>query len=300
MARYPYRILKNAFDRVFRNDLNKNFKDIEADIKSQKNRVDNLINEVEQPSEVVDARVDADGHVYPVLKERLDTEQHNTETELLNHEDRIQQNSEDISVNAQKIYMTNQNLDNLISRIGNNEDLNTTEKASLILAINEVYAKANSNESSIADINDSISQLADMISGLGNDLTEHENKTALDDVHGLLSGGHIVEETGENENGRYVRFADGTQICTYEVQINNFATTQHGDVHRYVHTGLNFPASFIEMPQVTINARGSVNMWANAVISSSSINIYTPVIFSIISYTDGTARISVLAIGRWK
>ena len=73
MARYPYRILKNAFDRVFRNDLNKNFKDIEVDIKSQTARVDNLINSVEQPNEVVDARVDADGVVYPTLKSRLDS-----------------------------------------------------------------------------------------------------------------------------------------------------------------------------------------------------------------------------------
>lgn len=73
MARYPYRILKNAFDRIFRNDLNANFKDIEEDIKSQKNRIDNLINEVEQPSEVVDARVDANGVVYPTLKSRLDS-----------------------------------------------------------------------------------------------------------------------------------------------------------------------------------------------------------------------------------
>ena len=73
MARYPYRRLKSFFDRVFRNDLNKNFEDIEADIRSQSARVDNLINEVEQPSEVVDARVDADGEVYPTLKSRLDS-----------------------------------------------------------------------------------------------------------------------------------------------------------------------------------------------------------------------------------
>jgi len=154
LARYPYRILKNAFDRVFRNDLNKNFEDIEADIKSQSARVDNLINEVEQPSEVVDARVDADGHIYPVLKERLDTEQHNTEVELLDHDDRIQQNSDDIAV-------TNQSLDNLISRIGNNDDLDTTQKATLILAINEINSKANRADQKIDQNHDEVmSQLA--------------------------------------------------------------------------------------------------------------------------------------------
>ena len=149
MARYPYRILKNAFDRVFRNDLNKNFEDIEVDIRSQTARVDNLINSVEQPSEVVDARTDKDGIVYPVLKERLDTEQHNIETELLNHEDRIQQNSDDIAVNAQNIHTTSQDLNSLITRIGKNEDLNTQQKESLVLAINEVYEYTSQNSNSI-------------------------------------------------------------------------------------------------------------------------------------------------------
>lgn len=295
MARYPYRILKNAFDRVFRNDLNKNFEDIEADIKSQKNRVDNLINEVEQPSEVVDARVDADGHVYPVLKERLDTEQHNTETELLNHEDRIQQNSEDISVNAQKIYMTNQNLDNLISRIGNNEDLNTTQKASLILAINEVYAKANSNESSIADINDSISQLADMISGLGNDLTEHENKTALDDVHGLLSGGFIIEESGNNDNGRYIRFSDGHQICWFVE--GSYTTVEGGETQN---RDFVFPASFAENPTVvtTIDSTSFMTNTYNR-IAQRSLNSFRATIFNE-SVSNRNIIINYIATGRWK
>src|SRR5690606_18126260 len=36
---------------------------------------------------------------------------------------------------------------------------------------------------------------------------------AQDDVHSLLSDGKIIEESGSNANGQYVRFADGTFIA---------------------------------------------------------------------------------------
>lgn len=61
-----YRTFGNLFGRVFRNDLNKNFDDIDADIKEQKSRVDDLIRENPQPSEVVDARLG-----YPLLRDKL-------------------------------------------------------------------------------------------------------------------------------------------------------------------------------------------------------------------------------------
>ncbi len=51
------------------------FKDIDRLIVEQKNRVETLIRENPQPSEVVDGRVDRNGKVYPVLKERIDAEQ---------------------------------------------------------------------------------------------------------------------------------------------------------------------------------------------------------------------------------
>ncbi|WP_163183342.1 DUF1565 domain-containing protein [Neobacillus sedimentimangrovi] len=63
-----YRTLGTLFNRVFRNDLNQNFEDIDKDIQTQKKRVDDLITKTPQPSEVVDAR---GGH--PVLRDRLDS-----------------------------------------------------------------------------------------------------------------------------------------------------------------------------------------------------------------------------------
>jgi hypothetical protein len=62
-----YKTFGSRFDRVHRNDLNANFAAVETDINAQKNRVDDLIKKVPQPSEVVDSRGG-----FPVLRDRLD------------------------------------------------------------------------------------------------------------------------------------------------------------------------------------------------------------------------------------
>lgn len=62
-----YRVLGALLDRVFRNNLNANFDEVDVDIQAQKQRVDNLIVSNPQPSEVVDSRGG-----FPILKDRLD------------------------------------------------------------------------------------------------------------------------------------------------------------------------------------------------------------------------------------
>jgi len=82
-------------------------------------------------------------------------------------------------------------LDSLITRIGNNDELDTTQKATLILAINEINSKANSNESTIDD--------------LLSDLSEHKNKTAQseDAPHGLNIGYRLADIIYFRESGTF-------------------------------------------------------------------------------------------------
>ncbi|MED4828130.1 peptidase G2 autoproteolytic cleavage domain-containing protein [Bacillus atrophaeus] len=109
MPKYPYRKAGSGWDRIFRNNHNQNLDDIADDIRgsyaeikehknaktahtsdqidhggfsvstvveSLKNRMRNLILNADGTNvkEVVDARVDADGEIAPLLKDRLDKE----------------------------------------------------------------------------------------------------------------------------------------------------------------------------------------------------------------------------------
>jgi hypothetical protein len=61
------REIGTSWDRDNRNIMNDNFRE-------SKNRVDNLIKNTPQPSEVVDIRVDEEGVIHTTAKERIDTE----------------------------------------------------------------------------------------------------------------------------------------------------------------------------------------------------------------------------------
>ncbi|WP_445506786.1 glycosyl hydrolase family 28-related protein [Niallia sp. 03190] len=84
MARWPYGPIGVATTRAFRNLINKIFGDIEADMKEQKARVDNLLQNSEQASEVVDSRVDANGDTHAILKDRLDSDYTDVTSQLAN------------------------------------------------------------------------------------------------------------------------------------------------------------------------------------------------------------------------
>lgn len=74
MPKYPYRDLGVKFDRNFRNALNANFDDIEADVRGLDTRIDNIIAQAgSSNTEIVDARYDSiNNATYPTLKDRLD------------------------------------------------------------------------------------------------------------------------------------------------------------------------------------------------------------------------------------
>ncbi|UYL94076.1 structural protein [Geobacillus phage vB_GthS_PK5.1] len=81
MPRYPYRDLGTKLNRDFRNNLNANFDDIEADVRELYDGVDDLDTRIDNivadagnsNTEIVDARNDSVNNVtYPTLKDRLD------------------------------------------------------------------------------------------------------------------------------------------------------------------------------------------------------------------------------------
>lgn len=100
---------------------------------------------------------------------------------------------------------------------------------------------------------------------------------------GLPTG--AVIERGSNAGGAYLRFADGTQICTGLVSVAAGAALAHG-----------WPMAFAAAPQVSLTGTGSAPVIATAAnISASGADLH--------AFDTAGAQIAadlgVMAIGPW-
>jgi hypothetical protein len=102
---------------------------------------------------------------------------------------------------------------------------------------------------------------------------------------GGVPTGRVIER-GSNANGEYVRFADGTQICTFSVTSSAVANT-----------AWTFPASFITGPagiSITPAGTGSRSGALFAVSGTSlEFNLYDP------SSVRSANFCRLMAVGRW-
>lgn len=128
---------------------------------------------------------------------------------------------------------------------------------------------------------------------------------ALVDVVGSMASGAIIER-GSNANGEYVRFADGTQICSFyapTVAVSSTARTEGGISFFYAEYMWSFPANFAAPPLTELTAR---------VGRAVGILLFAPVTISTVTGVSSDFRISgpervekliymsAIAIGRWK
>lgn len=89
MPKYPYRILGTFFDRLFRNDLNDNFKDVEVDLKEVQTKVNQLVVEGDSSPQAALASVNAKGVIKATLKQRLDDDYNEVATSLAENAKKI-------------------------------------------------------------------------------------------------------------------------------------------------------------------------------------------------------------------
>lgn len=132
-------------------------------------------------------------------------------------------------------------------------------------------------------------------------LDTHLAEQATDDVHGLLTGGKIIEEVGSNANGEYIRFADGTQICSVAKTLEYVTSTHLGAGGNWT-----YPASFNSIPKIFVgkNAGSTVaKLFRSAVAGDGTSTFATLRVFATSgdSFISGdTISVSGLAAGRWK
>lgn len=158
-----------------------------------------------------------------------------------------------------------------------------------------------------------LDKFKDFVNGLKSNWDEYEAHVADFESHLAESASKHITESGENENGSYVRFDDGTQICRISRK-----DLQTGSVNTNVLQGLTiyrvtshprwvFPASFKDTSYIinsmytnpTDSPIGHRTWITRSYVKTNSYAYVQPMTLEEI---DGNSEciFDLIAIGRWK
>ena len=108
-----------------------------------------------------------------------------------------------------------------------------------------------------------------------------------------------VIESGSNANGKYVRLADGTQICFVQLTAAGNISTAYGSVYTTGTKGWTFPAAFVAVPSTTVSESSGVgDCWGGLGVASSTTTNTT---FQLLRAGPFSAvpTAALTAVGRW-
>lgn len=112
------------------------------------------------------------------------------------------------------------------------------------------------------------------------------------------SGAAIIER-GENANGEYIRWADGTQVCKHGLTIN-FSVSITSGVNCSNVWSWTYPSSFVDIPSVSCGGwfiAGVGEGWVEVIPSMTAVG---GCCWSTYTIHDSTCVVQLAAIGRWK
>lgn len=115
------------------------------------------------------------------------------------------------------------------------------------------------------------------------------------------SKGYVVE-SGANANGNYIKFSDRTMICRKSVVVSTKIEKQWGALFESSQLDLgNFPVSFIEKPNLSINKTIGKGSWLELVEGTTELAIgFTYLASAVSSDSNIDVTIDIIAIGKWK
>jgi len=124
-----------------------------------------------------------------------------------------------------------------------------------------------------------------------------EDRVQINALVPLVGVGGVVE-SGSNANGYYVKYADGTMICTFKSTTMTTSALIVSDV--YVSNAISwaYPAAFLTAPIVSFGA-----ISAYAIIGFRAGEVSTTGANYITAYAttaSATCNLMLTAIGRWK
>lgn len=121
-----------------------------------------------------------------------------------------------------------------------------------------------------------------------------------DNIENAVNG---IIESGSNSNGEYIKFADGTMICTKKVTGKASITSKWGELYDTGDTPLDlgdWAIPFLSFPRISIQFIGANGQWVESFpvtpskTSAGKITIASATSKTVNCYYD------IIAIGKWK
>ena len=125
----------------------------------------------------------------------------------------------------------------------------------------------------------------------------------------LVTAINSVVESGSNNNGSWIKFADGTMICKFTQIINVAVTNAWGSLYGGKFSVHDYPQEFIDIPETSItlvaNNDGNYGGWIGNNGGTDDIrptkkNIGEFVMLRPTTTSNGNYKVQVIAIGKWK
>ena len=125
----------------------------------------------------------------------------------------------------------------------------------------------------------------------------------------LVTAINSVVESGSNNNGSWIKFADGTMICRFTQIINVAVTNAWGSLYGGKFSVHDYPQEFIDIPEASItlvaNNDGNYGGWIGNNGGTDDIrptkkNIGEFVMLRPTTTSNGYYKVQVIAVGKWK
>ena len=116
-------------------------------------------------------------------------------------------------------------------------------------------------------------------------------------VNGGIEG---IYESGSNSAGSYIKFNDGTMICSLVATLDGIPINiAVGSIFRSGSKTFNFPAPFISIPTVSSPTfTGNTLLWGSSSDSTNTLHYFY--VMSPVSVTPAALLSKAIATGRWR
>ena len=147
----------------------------------------------------------------------------------------------------------------------------------------------NHMDNGIANNDGAIGNLANLNTSVKDNLVNAINSTII--------------ESGTNNNGTYIKYADGTMICTKKVTGQANITSTWGNLYDTGDNPLdlgNWAIPFIDVPIVSISFYGANGQWVEGFQTSITKEKVGKITIASATSKTANAYYDIIAIGRWK